>query len=351
MEWRERGEPRTGKLDTDITYAELNFLRASRLNVGSMAGETPAVPAKPALMCRSFTPTGFRTHLKRWLLLGFVLVVLLLLALSITLLSLYLQVTARLAEDAEELDALRANGTRCLTELEMERVEQEEAERNRSSLEQECQELQEQTLPAMLGKHKQFQMELEAEREQKKRLLERYVMVQEECKEMRENNLFLSKNSSLFRSCNKTMDPGDPSGKCMFCPEGWVVFGPRCYFFSPLEQNWESSERSCRDLDAHLVVIRSHDQMRFLVDLINSITWIGLSDKDIENDWRWVDGTPYGYTPKFWPRNQPDNVGNEDCVTLSDDMSWNDDKCWWLYRSVCEKHASMLYIQSGHINS
>lgn len=130
-----------------------------------------------------------------------------------------------------------------------------------------------------------------------------------------------------------------------------MVFGPRCYLYSPLEQNFESSERSCRELDGHLAVIRSHDHMKFLADLISSTIWIGLSDKDIENDWRWVDGTPYSSTPKFWPRNQPDNVGNEDCVTLSEDMSWNDDKCWWLYRSVCEKLASVLYIKSGHINS
>ncbi|XP_069506700.1 asialoglycoprotein receptor 1-like [Ambystoma mexicanum] len=351
MEWRDRAEPRGGKLDTDITYAELNFLRASRLNVGSMTPDTPAVAAKPTLVCRTFTPSGFRTHLMRGLLLGSLLLVLLLLTASISLLCMYLHANARLAQEAEVLDVFRANSSRLEQELVIERLQREEAVRNRSSLEKECRVLQEQTVPNLIANHKQFLMEVEAEREQKQRVLEHYVEVQEKCNNMQQNSLFLSKNSFLYQNCNKTMDPRDPSGKCTFCPEGWLVFGSRCYFYSTTEQSWELSERSCRALDAHLAVIHSREEMRFVAEHINTTIWIGLSDRDIENDWRWVDGTPYAASPKFWPRNQPDNVGNEDCVTISQNMDWNDDKCWWLYTSMCQKAASVLHIQSGYISA
>ncbi|PIO23475.1 hypothetical protein AB205_0116600, partial [Aquarana catesbeiana] len=69
--------------------------------------------------------------------------------------------------------------------------------------------------------------------------------------------------------------------------------------------------------------------------------WIGLTDTD--GTWRWVDGTSYDITPKFWAKNQPDDwkdhglKGGEDCVTLRDGYDWNDIHCSNKIKYICEK--------------
>ncbi|MEE6521308.1 hypothetical protein FKM82_019448 [Ascaphus truei] len=71
----------------------------------------------------------------------------------------------------------------------------------------------------------------------------------------------------------------------------------------------------------------------------------------MEGDWRWVDGTPYDSTPKFWTWNQPDNAGNQDCVVLSPLTEWNDDKCRKSYSSVCEGKPGQLSLQGDTLSN
>ena len=40
--------------------------------------------------------------------------------------------------------------------------------------------------------------------------------------------------------------------------------------------------------------------------------WIGLSDLQLENRFQWSDGTGVTYTN--WQTQEPNNLGNEDCV-------------------------------------
>ena len=40
--------------------------------------------------------------------------------------------------------------------------------------------------------------------------------------------------------------------------------------------------------------------------------WIGLSDLQLENRFQWSDGTDVTYTN--WQTQEPNNLGNEDCV-------------------------------------
>lgn len=55
---------------------------------------------------------------------------------------------------------------------------------------------------------------------------------------------------------------------------------------------------------------------------------MGLSDKEQENNWKWVDGT--GLVGRgFWQNGEPNNNdGNEDCVeALRNARAWNDVSC------------------------
>ncbi|KAJ8002544.1 hypothetical protein DPEC_G00160010 [Dallia pectoralis] len=71
---------------------------------------------------------------------------------------------------------------------------------------------------------------------------------------------------------------------------GWRNFRSSLYFLSTEEKGWEESRQDCVRRGADLVIINSEEEQRFLFDL-KMRSWIGLTDKDKEGTWKWVDGT------------------------------------------------------------
>ncbi|XP_040203054.1 C-type lectin domain family 10 member A-like isoform X2 [Rana temporaria] len=145
-------------------------------------------------------------------------------------------------------------------------------------------------------------------------------------------------NSDVKRNLtNEITGSSDP-----LCSEGWINYGLSCYYLSSNGKTWNASKKDCEDRQAHLVVINGKEEMDFLRRIANQhYLWIGLTDAD--GTWRWVDGTPYDVTPKFWENNQPDDWmghglgGGEDCAQLKDGVKWNDLHCSKTLRYICEK--------------
>uniref|UniRef100_A0A8C9WNR5 C-type lectin domain-containing protein n=1 Tax=Scleropages formosus TaxID=113540 RepID=A0A8C9WNR5_SCLFO len=72
------------------------------------------------------------------------------------------------------------------------------------------------------------------------------------------------------------------------CPERWNSF--KCYYMSTEQKTWNESQNFCKQKGADLVIINSKEEQGF-IDLFNQPFWIGLSDKETEGTWKWVDGT------------------------------------------------------------
>lgn len=94
-------------------------------------------------------------------------------------------------------------------------------------------------------------------------------------------------------------------------------------------------------MDTRLVKIDSSDESSFINTLApdSSVTWgywIGLTDVDMENHWKWSDGSPLGaYTN--WGTYEPNNyLVEEDCVTLYNKV-WYDIPCDSKVKFICEK--------------
>uniref|UniRef100_A0AAQ4NQV3 C-type lectin domain-containing protein n=1 Tax=Gasterosteus aculeatus aculeatus TaxID=481459 RepID=A0AAQ4NQV3_GASAC len=124
------------------------------------------------------------------------------------------------------------------------------------------------------------------------------------------------------------------------CPEGWRMFSPSCYLLSTRDGSWENGRKDCGDQGAALVIINSLEEQKFLLNITQRHSWIGLSDKDTEGTWKWIDETPLNSTAAYWYREgdvaQPDNGGigstvEEDCAHIKPDPnpqnSWNDLPC------------------------
>jgi len=70
-------------------------------------------------------------------------------------------------------------------------------------------------------------------------------------------------------------------------------------------------------------------------------TWIGLSDRDVEMSWRWVDGSALGF--ERWDDGEPDDGGGsgQDCAVMitidpTSASRWDDRTCGTDYDYVCE---------------
>ncbi|KAM7009852.1 uncharacterized protein LKV04_001778 [Tautogolabrus adspersus] len=90
------------------------------------------------------------------------------------------------------------------------------------------------------------------------------------------------------------------------CQSGWRKFESSCFFTSTVKKTWTLAREYCQNKGAELAIITSKEEMRFVNGLYGSDKdiWIGLTDKGVEGQWKWVDGTPL--TTAFWAKGQPD---------------------------------------------
>lgn len=126
---------------------------------------------------------------------------------------------------------------------------------------------------------------------------------------------------------------------------GWKYFDSHLYHISTRNKSWDEARQDCKSRGADLVIINTQQEQEF-VSSLNKEVWIGLSDVNVEGQWRWVDGTPL--TTKFWAKDQPNSYkGEQDCVKLwltPPLENWNDEKCSIIHSWVCEKPINMQVI-------
>ncbi|NXL09585.1 KLRG1 protein, partial [Mesembrinibis cayennensis] len=80
---------------------------------------------------------------------------------------------------------------------------------------------------------------------------------------------------------------------CPCCPEQWVGYRRSCYSFSKEKKDWHSSQESCREQGAHLLVINDNSEMDFFQTMHIKSHWIGLKNST-GGGWTWEDGSKLG---------------------------------------------------------
>ncbi|XP_032250471.1 low affinity immunoglobulin epsilon Fc receptor [Phoca vitulina] len=114
---------------------------------------------------------------------------------------------------------------------------------------------------------------------------------------------------------------------CNTCPEKWVNFQRKCYYFGEGSKKWIQARFACDKLQGRLVSIHSQEEQDFLARHANRKgTWIGLRDLDREGEFIWMDQGPLNYSN--WRPGEPNNGGQgEDCVMMQGSGEWNDAFC------------------------
>ncbi|XP_042281475.1 CD209 antigen-like protein C isoform X1 [Thunnus maccoyii] len=161
-----------------------------------------------------------------------------------------------------------------------------------------------------------------------------------------ERDLLLANLTEITKEMEKLQSL---SAQNRICPAGWRMFRSSCYLLSSESGSWSRGRQDCREKGADLVVIDSTGEQTFLSTFTEVETWIGLTDRDEEGTWKWIDGTPL--TLRYWTTNQPDNGGGdpqwgeEDCAHIRAEGktgdNWNDRSCNTSLRWICEKNAGV----------
>ncbi|XP_044273112.1 asialoglycoprotein receptor 1 [Varanus komodoensis] len=151
----------------------------------------------------------------------------------------------------------------------------------------------------------------------------------------------LRRNMRILNCDLENLKKNRTAGAEACCPRGWVAFRRSCYWHSKDRKTWEDARAECEAVDAHLAVIESYEEHRFVAEHVRpTSTWIGLTDSS--GSWKWVDGSSFSFGKEQWCPNQPDNwyghgLGSgEDCAHLTQDSCWNDSHCTRTYGWVCE---------------
>ena len=106
------------------------------------------------------------------------------------------------------------------------------------------------------------------------------------------------------------------------------------YYCSMSNATWTDAQSIAESYGGYLAVINTEEENNFLASfLVTQSAFIGLSDRDWESEFNWVNGDPISY--QNWYPGQPNDYGvGQDCVELLYTGQWNDQYC----------HKSQEYI-------
>ncbi|KAM9119371.1 C-type lectin domain family 2 member B-like [Pangshura tecta] len=79
-----------------------------------------------------------------------------------------------------------------------------------------------------------------------------------------------------------------------WCPDSWIGYQGKCYYFSEAEKNWNNSQSNCSALGASLAGIDSKQDLAFMMRYKGvSEHWIGLWKEQERQTWKWVNGSEF----------------------------------------------------------
>ncbi|XP_058628325.1 CD209 antigen-like protein B [Onychostoma macrolepis] len=149
-----------------------------------------------------------------------------------------------------------------------------------------------------------------------------------------ERDLLLTNNMNLTEERNQLKSEKSElqkfsAGVCQFFSlnGGWKCHQSSLYFISSETKSWTESRRYCTDRRADLIIINNTEEQDFVKDISGGdLVWIGLTDRDVEGKWKWVDGSDV--TSGFWEDGQP-NIPQtkEEVCALIHSPEWADFPC------------------------
>ena len=136
-----------------------------------------------------------------------------------------------------------------------------------------------------------------------------------------------------------------------FCEKGETYSGPKDHKCHLNYGSWSDAKKYCKENDATLPIIRDfYMNSETFIRCNNSLMdgcWLGLSDLEKEDNWKWEDNTTLGFSDySNWKAGEPNNQHREgeNCAEfaggLLDGSEWNDAECSARKKIICSKPVS-----------
>uniref|UniRef100_G1KS57 C-type lectin domain-containing protein n=1 Tax=Anolis carolinensis TaxID=28377 RepID=G1KS57_ANOCA len=117
----------------------------------------------------------------------------------------------------------------------------------------------------------------------------------------------------------------------------WNAFQESYYFFSHTPGSWDVANQSCTSMGSHLLTINSAEEKDYVANVMKITSyWIGLTDQELEGDWKWVDGTKAEREKSYWHSSEPGGGKSENCAMVSHAL-WYDCPCKERYHWICKR--------------
>ncbi|XP_077690164.1 C-type lectin domain family 2 member D-like [Eretmochelys imbricata] len=130
--------------------------------------------------------------------------------------------------------------------------------------------------------------------------------------------------------------PAGPS-----CPDGWMGYRGKCYYFSETEGSWTDSRSRCCATGASLAGIDSEHEMAFLLRHQGvQDHWIGLR-REQGQPWKWTNSTKFNHL--FVIR------GGGDCAYLNDLSAVSSLRCTSERHWICTKPDAFTQAQEAAV--
>ncbi|XP_076347831.1 macrophage mannose receptor 1-like isoform X2 [Tachypleus tridentatus] len=132
------------------------------------------------------------------------------------------------------------------------------------------------------------------------------------------------------------------------CQSGGKPHNGICYYLTDYKKPFLTSEQFCETkYNGSLVPLMDTETLQIIRKFadengkIYEDLWVGLTDEQIEGQWKFVNGSEAKFNPKMWANNEPNdgNSGNEDCVIIDDQNGYKlqDTDCSSEHSFICEK--------------
>uniref|UniRef100_A0A673K9A0 C-type lectin domain-containing protein n=1 Tax=Sinocyclocheilus rhinocerous TaxID=307959 RepID=A0A673K9A0_9TELE len=138
-----------------------------------------------------------------------------------------------------------------------------------------------------------------------------------------------TKINSLTEERDQRLNYSATPVKPYYCRPLWsFVF----YYMSNERKSWTESRQDCKKRRADLIIINNREEQ---VSERYCVFWIGLTDIDVEGQWKWADGITL--TSGFWGTGEPNGQRGENCIA-SYPSGWYDYPCSNAFKWICEKN-------------
>uniref|UniRef100_A0A452UMT4 Killer cell lectin like receptor F2 n=1 Tax=Ursus maritimus TaxID=29073 RepID=A0A452UMT4_URSMA len=128
------------------------------------------------------------------------------------------------------------------------------------------------------------------------------------------------------------------AGNIFLCPEDWLLNQGKCYRFSISSKTWNESQHDCANLQAHLPVIQTLNELvRNQIQDLNfkpgNPGWIGLYITSPGKQWMWINKHLFVEQNDFLVMGQTDH---KSCAVITGNQVYSED-CNSRFNGICQR--------------